>query len=111
MAQLTDAEAVEIVNKAIKGYRGDVDLLTRAIGVFMLGRQLGWKPTYLIHSPKTLKKYEGFLGIEFREVLPEVGPKSKTLVAWQVAQTVSNFWKLVKGEISEVKTPDWSEVK
>lgn len=111
MAQLTDAEVVEIVNKAIKDFKGDVRQLTTAIGVFMLGRQLGWRPTYLLHSTRTLRKYEGFLGVEFREVLPEVGYKSKKLVAWRIAKTISNFWKLVKGEIPDVRTSDWSEVK
>lgn len=111
MVELTDAEAVEIVNKAIKRFKGDVRQLTTAIGVFMLGRKLGWRPTYLLHSTRTLRKYEGFLDVKFREVLPEEGPKSKTLVAWKIAKTVSNFWKLAKGETPEVRTSDWSEVK
>ena len=39
--------------------------------------------------------------------MPKEGPKAKDSRAWKIAQTVTNFWKLVKGEIPDVKTADW----
>lgn len=110
MPELTDTDLVKLIDKSIMKFRGNSEELENAIGAFMVGRKLGWKPLFLIHSPKSIKKYEGILGIEFREVMPEVGPKAKHSIAWKVAQTVSNFWKLVKGEIPNVKTSDWKMI-
>lgn len=111
MKELTDTELLELIDKAIMKYRGNADELENAIGALMLGRKTGWRPLFLIHSPKSIKKYESIMRIPFRDVMPEVGPKSKTMVAWILAQKVSNFWKLVKGEISDVRTDDWKFIK
>jgi len=110
MAELNQAEVVELIDKAIMKFRGNGEELENAIGAFMLGRKMGWRPLFLMHSPKSIKKYEAILNLDFREVLPEVGPKAKTSVAWKIAQTVTNFWKLVKGEIPDVKTEDWKHI-
>ena len=76
-----------------------------------MGARLGWRPLFLIHSPKSIKKYEGILDVAFRDVMLEVGPKAKDSIAWKLAQKVSNFWKLVKGETSNVRTADWKTIK
>jgi hypothetical protein len=111
MPELTDSELIELIDKSIMKFRGNSEELENAIGALMLGRKTGWRPLFLIHSPKSIKKYEAIFKTEFRDVMPEVGPKSKTLVAWILAQKVSNFWKLVKGETPNVKTADWKTIK
>jgi hypothetical protein len=111
MPELSDTDVVELLDKAIMKYRGNAEELENAIGAFMVGRKTGWRPLFLIHSPRSIRKYETILGIDFREVMPEVGPKAKHSIAWKIAQGVSNFWKLVKGEIPDVKTPDWKLLK
>lgn len=111
MPELTNAELVELIDNAITDFRGNTEELENAIGAFMFGRHVGWRPLFLIHSPKSIKKYEAILGTNFRDVLPEEGPKSKRLVAWMLAKKVSNFWKLVKGEIPDIKTSDWKMIK
>jgi len=58
-------------------------------------------------DPESLRYYKDM----FREIMPEVGPKAKDSRAWKIAQTVSNFWKLVKVEIPDVKTADWKMIK
>lgn len=111
MSELTDSELVELIDKSIMKFHGNSEELENAIGALMVGRKIGWRPLFLIHSPKSIKKYETILGTEFRDVMPEVGPKAKHSVAWKIAQTVTNFWKLVKGEIPNVKTSDWKMIK
>ena len=111
MPELSGTEVVELLDKAIMKYHGSAEELENAIGAFMVGRKTGWRPLFLIHSPRSIRKYEAILGVDFREVMPEVGPKAKQSVAWKIAQSVSNFWKLVKGEIPNVKTPDWKLLK
>lgn len=111
MHELRDADLIKLIDKSIMKFHGNSEELENAIGAFMVGRKIGWKPLFLIHSPRSIKKYEAILDVEFRGVMPEVGPKAKDSIAWKIAQTVSNFWKLVKGEIPQVKTADWKMMK
>lgn len=111
MTDVTNGELLEAIDKAIMGFSGNSDELENAIGALMVGRKIGWRPLFLIHSQKSIRKYEGILQVNFRDVMPEVGPKSRTLVAWVLAQKVTNFWKLVKGEVPNVRTDDWKIIK
>ena len=58
------------------------------------------------HHRKTLAKYEKLLGIDFRKELDEVGPWAEKSRAWAAVQKLSNFWKAVRGEIPDIKSPD-----
>ena len=92
-------EYMQVVDKAFKEFEGDFSQLEAAIGSFMIGRHLGWKPLLLIHDKKTLRRYEEILDVSFRETFPEVGPLANKSVAWKLVQGVSNFWKAVSGDI------------
>ena len=96
----------EMIDRAIKAFRGQVPTLETAIGAYLVGKQIGWRPLVLIHEKQTLRKYEKILGISFRDELPEVGKMADKSVAWTAVQKVSNFWKAVKGEISGIRTPE-----
>ncbi|MBF0169410.1 MAG: hypothetical protein HQL45_17530 [Alphaproteobacteria bacterium] len=98
-------EVQEIIDTAIKKYKGNVDVLEGAIGAFMFGRHVGWRPLFLIHHRSTVQRYEKVLGVSFREVLPEVGQLAHRCLAWKLAQKIKNFWKAVRGEEPGVKTP------
>lgn len=66
--------------------------------MYMLGRHVGWKVLYLIHTKRTIARYEEILGINVREEFaPEAADADRSL-AWRIAKNVSNFWKVVSGE-------------
>ncbi len=111
MAELTEVQLVKLIDKSIMKFQGNSEELQNAIGALMLGRKTGWRVLFLIHSPKSIKKYETILGVGFRDIMPEEGPKAKDSIAWKIAQTVTNFWKLVKGELPDKRTPDWKLFK
>ena len=46
------------------------------------------------------------LGVDVREVLPDVGDFAHKSLAWAAAQKVGSFWKAVKGEIAGIRTPE-----
>ena len=46
------------------------------------------------------------LGVDVREILPEVGALAHKSLVWVAAQKVGNFWKAVKGEIAGIRTPE-----
>lgn len=76
----------------------NLDELESALGMYMIGFHFGWKVLYVIHSKRTIRKYEEILGISIREQFPEFGPDADRTNAHKVIQAVSSFWKLVSGE-------------
>lgn len=88
----------EVVQGAMDRFSGSFDDLEAAIGMFVLGHYVGWKVLVLIHSKRTIRKYEEILGIKVREEFPEEASESDRSIAYSAAKHVSNFWKAVSGE-------------
>jgi hypothetical protein len=103
---LSEKQLVELIDKAIKDFQGHSDSLSGAIGYLMIGRKFGWRVMFFIHSQSKVRKYEKILGIDSREVMPEIGPMARKAVVWQALQKVSNFWKAVKGEVAGIKSKE-----
>lgn len=101
LANITDeqrAQLIEIEGNAIAGFIGDFSELETALGMLSIGHHVGWKVLYLIHSKRTIRKYEDILGIKIREIFPETGPSSYRSLGLELAMKASNFWKVVSGE-------------
>lgn len=75
-----------------------IDEVESALGMYLLAHHLGWKVLYLVHSKKTIRKYEEILGIKLSEVFDEFGPDAERTNAYKIIKAVSNFWKLVSGD-------------
>lgn len=75
-----------------------IDEMESALGMYMLGFHVGWKVLYLVHSKRTIRKYEELLGIKVKEIFPEIGPDADRTMAFKVIEAASNFWKAVSGE-------------
>lgn len=88
----------DLFDRALSNFKGGADELESAIGMYVLGRHLGWKPLYIIHSKKTVAKYEEILGIDVRDVFEEEGPAVNRSMGYKIASGFSNFWKVVSGE-------------
>lgn len=88
----------DVMDEAILNFKGQLDELEGALGMYMLGRHMGWKVLYIIHSKKTVKKYEDILGIDVREEFEPETPDSSRSNGYNLAQAFSNFWKVVSGE-------------
>jgi hypothetical protein len=88
----------EIQLHAFAKFEGQLDELESAFGFLHLGFQIGWKPLAIIHSKKTFRKYEQLLGINAKEVFPEVTPASDRSMGYFIAKKLTNFWKAVSGD-------------
>ena len=106
---MTERDFTRAIDRAVKDFSGDLTTLESAIGMFIVGRKMGWKVMLLVHDKKTIRHYEKILGLSVRDELPEVGPWAHKSVAWKLVQKVSNFWKAVKGEIPGIRTPEISK--
>lgn len=101
LAKLSDEQQhklQEIIDRSIRDWHGDLVELESALGMLLLGHHVGWKVLYLIHSKKTIRKYEDILGVKIRDIFGEKGPSSDRSVGLHLAEKASNFWKVVSGE-------------
>jgi len=90
---------VDLLDRAIVKYDGDVGEVEQALGAYLFARHVGWKPLVLIHNKRTIRKFEEVLGVSFREEFDEIGPDAERCKAYQIASGLSNFWKAVSGEV------------
>lgn len=92
-------ERYALMDAAIRQQRDfQIDELESALGMYMVGFHFGWKVLHLVHSKKTIRKYEDLLGIKITEVFEPVGPDADRTNAHMIITSVSNFWKAVSGE-------------
>lgn len=89
----------EIERNAIANFKGQLPELESAIGMLYMGDHFGWKILVLIHSKRTLRKYENILGIKIREQFPDEGPSAVRSKGYLLAKKIGNFWKAVSGDI------------
>lgn len=94
--QLKQLQEIEL--HAIAKFYGNLDELESALGFLRMGFQFGWKPMAILHSKRTFKKYEEILGINARELFPEVTPNSERHIGYSISVKLSNFWKIVNSE-------------
>jgi hypothetical protein len=88
-----------MLDQRIKEFEGDMGDLESAVGMYILGRLVGWKVLVLIHNKRTVKKYEQILGIEIRKEFQQTGPFTEKSVGYLISQKINAFWKAVAGEV------------
>lgn len=101
-------DALALITKLdhiIVNYKGDMHDLESAIGMYLMGRLMGWKVLVLIHNKRTIRKYEQILDINIRD-LPDVTELSDKSIAFKVVQDLGNFWKAVSGELKNDELRD-----
>ena len=91
-------ERYELLDNIVRQFQGQLDELESALGMYLIGFHFGWKVLHMIHSKKTIKKYEDLLGIKVTEAFPALGPDAERTNAAKIIATVSNFWKVVSGD-------------
>jgi hypothetical protein len=88
----------DLMDQIIRTYTGPADELEAALGMYMIGRHVGWKVLYLVHSKPTVAKYEAILGIKVREEFEPETDDSVRSNAFKAARALTNFWKIVSGD-------------
>jgi hypothetical protein len=97
----------DLMDQAIFNFAGTLEELEGALGMYMLGRHSGWKVLYILHSKKTIRKYEEILEISIREEFEEEGPDARRSNGFRVVEMASNFWKAItSGQIPEKRHVD-----
>lgn len=106
LAKLTPAQRAELDRielDAIADYSGDLTELESALGMLRMGYHFGWKVLYIVHSKRTIRKYEECLNVKVRELFPPTGPSSYRNNGYRIAEAATNFWKVISGDSADVK--------
>lgn len=113
LAEMTDEEKVAAFDKAgmaVASFSGSLEDLEKAIGMLMVGYHFGWKVLVLVHSKRTIRKYEQILGINIKEFFPAEGPSAVRSSGLGLAKQIGNFWQVVSGDIKVEKRRDIEDV-
>jgi len=105
------AELVKVLDNVVIAYKGDIEVLERAIGMLFVARQFGWKPLLLMNDPRTVRKAEKLLGISFRETYPAVGPYAWKSIAWALLDKARSFWRTLRGDFPYTRTPEVADAE
>ena len=92
-------EHEKIILHSIKGFSGIGTTLESALGALILGHVFGWRVLKLLHTPSTYRRYEKALGIEFKDVCPEITELGKKKsVGYAITEKLGSFWAVVMGK-------------
>ena len=97
---------MQLLQKAILEYQGSTTALDRAMGMYMICCQTGWKPLYLMRDKRKIKEAEQILGIIFRDHFPEVGSRPDKSLAWRTLTKAQSFWRAVRGDYPDVRSSE-----
>ena len=89
---------VDLLDKALVNFDGSAEEIEQAIGFYVVGRHIGWRPLVVMHNKRTIRKYEDILGIKIREEFQPEEPDAERSTAYRIAKTLSNFWRAVSGD-------------
>ena len=91
--------AFDKVGEAVAHFSGSLEELEKAVGMLMVGYHFGWKVLLLVHSKRTIKKYEAILNIDIKEFFPAEGSSAQRSMGLDLAKQIGNFWQVVSGDI------------
>ena len=95
-----------IIINAIVRFEGDLNILERSVGMYLVGQVFGWKVLRLVHHHRTIKKYEEILNIKIKKEFMSRGPLSHRSKALLDADEVGNYWKIVRGGLKGARSPE-----
>lgn len=94
-----DDEAEQRILQNMKEFRGVGTTLESALGALVLGQFFGWRVLKILHNPATYRKYEKVLGIEFKNLCPEITDfGQKKSIGYAITEKLGSFWAVVMGK-------------
>ena len=93
-------EDLMVICRAWRNYEGDLAVFEGAVGAYFLGRFAGYDALRVVHSWRTLRKYEQILGIRFKEQVNGRTPDSRRVNGIRYAENFQAFWKAIAAGVS-----------
>jgi hypothetical protein len=94
-----DEETEKKILQRIDDFQGIGTTLESALGALIVGQYFGWRVLKLIHNPSTYRSYEKALGIEFKDVCPEITEMGKKKsIGYAITEKLGSFWAVIMGK-------------
>jgi hypothetical protein len=94
-----DEETEQIILQHIRDFRGLGTTIESSLGALVVGQYFGWRVLKLMHNPATYRKYEKALGVEFKDVCPEITELGKKKsIGYAITEKLESFWAVVMGK-------------
>lgn len=101
--KLSDEEIIDIINKATKNFKGNLDELVKAIGYLHLSQSLGYDLVHLIIPKNKYSKYEQILNIKFKEIAPPRTENSHRSIGLNIVDKIAKTKENVLSIISKFR--------
>lgn len=96
--ELKEADEQTILQH-MREFRGIGTTMESALGALIIGQYFGWRVLKLLHNPATYRKYEKVLGVEFKNVCPEITELGKKKsIGYAITEKLGSFWAVVMGK-------------
>ena len=101
-----------IIIESFQNYHGSLPSYQSAVGCLFLCMMMGRRAMQVVHSPKTIAKYEKILGVKFKDLdfIKDETENSYRSVGYTLARKAVDFWDFVRGpkspENDYLNTPD-----
>ncbi len=93
------AEDEQTILQHMKEFRGVGTTLESALGALVMGQYFGWRVLKILHNPGTYRRYEKVLGVEFKNVCPEITEfGQKKSIGYAITEKLGSFWAVVMGK-------------
>ena len=98
----SDKELAELAASACRKFRGQLPELESAVGCLFIAQMYGWRVVHLVHSQKTVRKYEGLIaaaypGFKFQSLFRAEGELAHRSFGLKAAKKLKDFWSAVRG--------------
>ncbi|TXI35537.1 MAG: hypothetical protein E6Q59_10825 [Nitrosomonas sp.] len=94
-----DDETEKKILQNMREFRGVGTTLESALGALVMGQYFGWRVLKILHNPATYRRYEKVLGVEFKDVCPEITEfGQKKSIGYAITEKLGSFWAVVMGK-------------
>jgi hypothetical protein len=104
MKELTDEQMIKKIDDVISNFDGQLDDLTAAVGMVMVGRLYGWRVIRLVNSRRHWMLACKLFG-DLKEFLPDRGALHKKSVGLAIIDKVGDYWDFVNGKVGRDDLP------
>ena len=109
MEQMTGEEVTVMIDRVSSEYKGQLDDLTAAVGMVMVGRLYGWRVIRLVNSRRHWMHACKLFG-DLKLLLPEYGPCTHKSLGLKLIGGPLEYWDYIKGVSKQLPLHDRKKV-
>jgi len=98
---MTDEEMNALIDKVSSEFTGQIDDLSAAIGILVLGRLYGWRVMRLVSNRRHWAVANKIFG-DMKKLLPERGKYAHKSIGLKIADKFGDYWALIRGSVKVI---------